>query len=398
MDINQFFDQVDNFPDLFKCLVCAENKRKTPVKPLSGKKQWNLKKHLETVHPEIYDKHFNSQKKVNLLKKRAKIMQSMCEIVTINGRPFNYLLDSGFHQLIEDDLKELSNHGVGITLDRNLVELHHYIDELARKVRKKIESRVYGRFISLMLDAASKNNKSILGITAQYLSDGKINKNVLAMTHMENAHTSEYMQILVKRCLVQYNIPADHAISFTTDNASSMIGATKQFDEYVQEICPSIDYTENIDLSIPSYDDVQLSEAQMESIMETIGNIDEIRNILDDADTFEELYEKFIGDISKASKKVFTIRCGAHLNQLAVRCGLKKSNVEHLLATCKYVVKKLRTEKIKGLASDANLTYKIPSISCETRWDSDFDMVSTFRVHISFLISNIISIFTFPVF
>lgn len=63
MDINQFFDQVDNFPDLFKCLVCAENKRKTPVKPLSGKKQWNLKKHLETVHPEIYDKHFNSQKR-----------------------------------------------------------------------------------------------------------------------------------------------------------------------------------------------------------------------------------------------------------------------------------------------------------------------------------------------
>lgn len=352
---------------------------------------------MEFVHPEIYDKYFNAEKKTKLMAKRMRMIQCMCEIVTINGRPFNYLLDSGFRQIIENDLKEFSNNGLSIPIDKNLTELHNYIKELANKVRKTITLKMTGDFIAIMLDAASKNNISVLGIAAQYLKDGKLNKHLLAMAHMEKAHTSEYMHDLVKKCLRQYNISADHVTAFTTDNASAMIRATKQFDEHVQDSYQPTDDVNLIDVDLPVYEDEHLSEFQMQSIMETISNIDEIRYMLDEADNFEELYEHFIGDISKASKTVFTIRCGAHLNQLAVRCGLKQSNVAHLLAICKFVVKKLRTEKIKTMAVAANLVYKMPSISCETRWDSDYDMVGLIAIF-SFLClisSSLIGLFLY---
>lgn len=182
-------------------LFGVRGKQKENSETIFGQKKWNLKKHLESVHPEIYGKHFNEKKKFALLKKRMQIMQNLCEIVAINGRPFYYLLDSGFRQLIENDLNELSDHGLAIRLDRNFEELHNYINELANKDRKHIQSCLNGRFIALMLDAASKNNRSILGISAQYFADGKVNIHVLAMAHMEKAHTSEYMQNLVRRCL-----------------------------------------------------------------------------------------------------------------------------------------------------------------------------------------------------
>lgn len=39
--------------------------------------------------------------------KRLQMIQAFCEIVTVNGRPFEYLTDSGFQKLIKADLYDL---------------------------------------------------------------------------------------------------------------------------------------------------------------------------------------------------------------------------------------------------------------------------------------------------
>lgn len=228
-----------------------------------------------------------------------------------------------------------------------------------------------------MVDAASKNNKSILGISAQYPAEGKMNTYVLGMTYMEKAHTSTYMKNLVKNCLEKYDVPGDQVVSFTTDNASAMIAMTRQFDEDVHEDCRlDSDDSEDIDLGLPSFStDGQLSDEQIEQIMQATIRIGEIREVMDDAEDFERLYDEFIGDISQVSSSVHTIRCAAHVIQLGVRGGIKKSSVGPLLAMSMFVVKKLRTEKYKAMSREAKVDYKIPHVSCTTRWDSDYDMV-----------------------
>lgn len=391
LDLSNYFVELKDNPEFFNCLLCAEKNTHTPSKSLSGKKKWNLKKHIECVHPDIYDKYFNEKNRKAMMKKRLKTLQCFCKIVTINGRPFASLLDSGFIELIEDDLKQLDLCGLGITVDKNFLELKKYIDQLVKKVQSRIQQDFKDRYISLMLDAASKNNKSVLGISAQYRADGKLNSYVLGMIYMEKAHTAEYMNNLVKNCLKKYEIQADHAISFTTDNASAMIAMTKQFDEDIHEVhrFDDDDDSETIDLGLPSFiNGEQLSEEQMKLIMESISSIEEIRESLDDADDFEQLYEEFIGDITKASSMVHTIRCAAHVNQLGVRCGIKKSNVGPLLAMCNFITKKMRTEKYRSTARDANIDYKIPHLGCPTRWDSDYDMVRIGVYSISIILNR----------
>lgn len=72
---------------------------------------------------------------------------------------------------------------------------------------------------------------------------------------------------------------------------------------------------------------------------------------------------------------VVTIRCGAHSVQLIVRSGIKKSNFGTLLPLCKYDCRKMKTEKFKFEARNANIEYSNPRMSNDTRWNSDFLMV-----------------------
>lgn len=284
MSVSQFFVAVDGNPDSVHCLLCIEKNKGRAPKPLSATRQWNLKKHLANSHRETYDKHFNEKLKKQLKKKRLKMMQKFCEIVTINGRPFAYLLDSGFLGMIQDDMENLDYHGKGITMDTNFRELKTYIEQLADKLQLRIRQSLKDRFISLMVDAASKNNISILGISAQYLADGKMNQLVLGMSYMSKAHTALYMKNKLKSCLEDYDIPTDRVISITTDNASSMISMTKRFDDDAHDAYPvNYDDFEDIDLGLPRLNtDDPLSAGQMEQIMQSIINIEEIRGALED--------------------------------------------------------------------------------------------------------------------
>lgn len=74
--------------------------------------------------------------------KRLKIIQSLSEIVSVNGRPFNYLLDSGLLNLLKPDLERLDNAGHGINLNKNLTEIKDYVKHVASEIRKSISTEV----------------------------------------------------------------------------------------------------------------------------------------------------------------------------------------------------------------------------------------------------------------
>lgn len=148
--------------------------RWTGEKTISGKKISNLTCHIKSCHEIQYGNEIAPQYNFKFALKRLKKIQSFCEIVTVNGRPFSLLLDTGFQFSQEDDMNALETAGFGIHLDKNFIELKAYIKNVSDQIRNKIKKVLKDRFVSLMLDIATKNRKSVLGISVQFLKNDKI--------------------------------------------------------------------------------------------------------------------------------------------------------------------------------------------------------------------------------
>lgn len=147
----------------------------------------NLGSHLRHVHAQTFA--LITNQKDTLPVKRLRLLQNAVEIVSVNGRPFNYLLDSGYQKGISNKLKKLRDEGLGIDFsNRNLPEVKHHLSEMAKKVREQIKEEVKDRVLSLMVDIGTKNKRSILGVTVQYNIEGKLKVRSLGLVELKN-HT-----------------------------------------------------------------------------------------------------------------------------------------------------------------------------------------------------------------
>lgn len=165
------------------CTLCHE--------PLNGRNESNLSAHLSSVHNELYQQ-LASQDDHPIVQ-RLKILQNLVEIATINGRPFNSLLDSGFRKLLWPELNRLEKIGYGINLsDKNLPVVKEHLQLTAKKIRAKISAEVKGRLLSLMVDIVTKFERSILGISIQYSANGMLKVRSVGMIELIASHTGNY--------------------------------------------------------------------------------------------------------------------------------------------------------------------------------------------------------------
>lgn len=274
----------------------------------------------------------------------------------------------------------LNSAGLGINLNRNFLEIKSNIKHVASEIRRIIRDKLAGHLVGLMLDIASKNNRSVIGIGVQYRHEGATQIHSLGIIALNELHTADYITRMVKDCLRVFEVPITNVVAITTDNASAMLAMIRQFDENViasSDLVYNDEYIDAIDVAMPVFEkDSPLTESDLQSVMQAVADIDALNNVLDDDNQrYEDLFEKIIGETSRNTTIVSTIRCGAHSIQLIVRNGIKNSSFNSLLLVCKYVSKKLRTEKFKYSARDAHIDYAIPHMSNETRWDSDYMMV-----------------------
>lgn len=58
---------------------------------------------------------------------------------------------------------------------------------------------------------------------------------------------------------------------------------------------------------------------------------DELNEVLDDTGHHVELLENLVNELNYLLIHVYGIKCAAHTLQLAVRNGIKESNVDHLI-------------------------------------------------------------------
>lgn len=168
-DINQetanLFGDVFAFDCSSKKSVCLLEKRgKKCGTNIVGKRPYNLKRHVKTVHPEFTAKIIENEAAKCI---ETDLLDSLTEMFTVNGRPFSLFKDSGFNKIFKILIDQIEqNTKQKIHIDVNKVKDH--IETTKERMTEKLKNDVKNKPIALMMDIATKNNRSILGVNCKY--------------------------------------------------------------------------------------------------------------------------------------------------------------------------------------------------------------------------------------
>lgn len=137
-------------------------------------------------HPPLYYERIADKDEYSIDVQRLKTVLSCVELVSINSSPFSVLSSSGFRHLLEDKLRSFQLAGCGLNLsDHHVYEIKEKVREIAREIRDHIKSEVKGKIISVMVDSATRNGRSIFGINIQYRCNGALKVVTLAMYQLK---------------------------------------------------------------------------------------------------------------------------------------------------------------------------------------------------------------------
>lgn len=378
--------------------VCTVNDCKST---LSAAKPSNVVAHMEIQHREVFDKKItdamlHSTEDVEELEiRRMQFIQHLTELVTINNRPLACLYDSGLRKLIHREKQFLTDAGYGVGLsagvDKCPPAVLQYIDHLSAEVVKTIKSEVEGRLVSLLVDIGSRNNRDILGISIQYIRDGRTVIHTIGMLLLTEAHTGENINKEIIACLKKFGIKPSHVVSITSDNASNMLSMIKLFnrqgDGDENDNDESDDGASNEDLTNSDYViadgeiDKIINEYNIMSSM-TIDELEaerrsaEANEILDDTSHYLNLLKKLQNVFVLHTLTASGIKCVAHTLQLAVKSTLKTTRIRTLIAVCRMACKMMRKQSYKNRMFAQNFKVVFPKLDCKVRWNSTFKMVT----------------------
>lgn len=180
----------------------------------------NLKKYLMRNHEfkeEYFEVSLNQCKKVdNILQKKQRKIQpqineintiklnmtrkdlenSCVELVTVNGRPFNILNDSGFQNIINPikyAIEEKNKQKFSISSE----SIQKKVFEEADRIREEISEDTKNILISLKVDAVTRLDRSFIGINIQYIKNSKIILRTLALKELKEKHTGNQYYIVM---------------------------------------------------------------------------------------------------------------------------------------------------------------------------------------------------------
>lgn len=369
---------------LFKCNVCS--------KIINGKCPANMVTHFKTTHKSIYFKDIAPAAEENVHIQRLKTLHSCVELVTINSNAFSLLSSSGFRNALEEKLRKFQLAGCGLNLsDHHLYEIKEKVRETANQIREQIKSETKGNIVSVMVDSATRNGRSVFGINIQYKHNGILRVVTIGMRELKQSHTADYLAEVLLKVLGEYEIKLDQVISITTDNGSNMLAMIKNLEKKLfgySDCSSDLENDTNAEPAEPHqnhehYHDLEHDiEDNIESFLQdNITDDDALDMILNEGDDYEGLLEKLVLDIRKRSGNqvlfVNSIKCAAHTIQLAVwdALGLLQKKDQNVIDLCRRAAKFLRLESTKNEMRRVGLTSILPALDVKTRWSSSYLMV-----------------------
>lgn len=365
---------------------------------LEARNKFNLVSHIKLLHEGIYKNISTTpieETAVSFEIKRLKLIQNLTEIVTVNGRAFAHLNDSGVVGLMSTDLTVLSNEGYATGINSpEYPAVKTHIAYLASKIIVEIKSEVRGKLVSLLTDIGTKNRRDILGLALQYIANGRVITRSIGMLLLTTSHTAELIKSEIIKCLKVFDITPDQVISITTDNGSNMLAAVKLFNNGIDEnqlelsdengeeaderpalncISSDRELQTEIDDALAEYRSLQIDDT---AELENEQRIDvEVLDMLDESSHYLEMLQELENVFATQTLISNGIRCAAHVLQLAVKDALDTKPIKALIQICRTVCKLLRTKKYIYEMNKQNINFKQPRLDCSTRWSSTYRMV-----------------------
>lgn len=372
----------------YKCLKCERENM------LNGNKISNLAGHLQSRHPEIYEKMVPKPKKEPLEFKRLRLLQNAVELVSVNGRPFKLLLDSGYQAGIQNKLAKLKEAGIGINFSEgNLLEIKNHMRNMAEKVRAKIRDEVKGKIMSLMVDIVTKNNRSIIGVSLQYIADGKLRIRSIGMIELKQSHTGKYLAKMIIDRLKMYNIENCQILTITTDNGKNIVKMVRDIEyhfmslsnqgnndqlEMTRRALADILNNENDDGNTDIAIEQVLAEVHETTDDEALGILFEETVLNVNQNLLSEAANDIIDVIgSEMVWNITNVNCMAHTIQLVVKDSINAIDTrdENVIKIGREVIKFLRLPSTKHEMNERGMAYNLPRLDCPTRWGSTYIMV-----------------------
>lgn len=372
---NEIFTYLNCFQSLngkYKCLVAGCESSFT--------EKSSAIKHLKRMHADIHEAidfvkstKANKSCEVKITETPGKIWHAILQLIIFCALPFSIVHEWGFQLLIKPYVTAFKSTNSNFSVNRS--SIRKKISEQAKQIKEIIIGEVKGKMICLLIDIASKYNRSVLGISIVFYGNGKLHTRTIGMVPLKIAHTGKNLFEIVKNKLHEFNINLNQIFAVTTDNGRNIIKMVKLFRANETDNLNAPTHTSVSETDEDDDDDDDNDDDEHEIICNWDQANDEIFDpeIFND-EYFTDLLTNLRCEFSTSSYNglLTGISCAAHCLHLVVDAAIKSSS-DHLIEKCRTLAKKLRTPKLRAELSEQK--QKMAKLDVNTRWSSLFDMV-----------------------
>lgn len=228
---------------------------------------------------------------------RGEYIHKCVMLVSIHMHPLSLLSCQPFR-----DLTYI--HASNANMVINSTNITGYLQKTAQTIRDLIKDEVRHKMISLKLDIATRQHRSMLALNIQYYSatHQKIVIRTLGFVELKNRHTAIYLETVINEIFETYNIDKRNIYSYTPDNGANMISLAALLKSKQQSLLLSDELVQ-----------------QREEALAEWEEDDEFTEIFNDTSEVENLVT---GSVTNPLATMTLVRCFAHILQLAVHDAL----------------------------------------------------------------------------
>ncbi|XP_055623122.1 uncharacterized protein LOC129766573 [Toxorhynchites rutilus septentrionalis] len=198
----------------------------------------NFIRHFRSQHPELSTeygllKEFDSSaKKARLIPKRLVpvdhqlLVEYVIKMIANRNLPISFV-DWDETKLLLDRLSEAV--GPGISFNGKIAKNH--LQAAAGKVKSAIADEMKNKLISIKLDSASRHNRHVLCINAQYCIRDEIVIRTLGILEIKESQTANLLKQKIMNTLTSYGMTLDQVFSMVVDNGANMLAAVRKLKE-----------------------------------------------------------------------------------------------------------------------------------------------------------------------
>lgn len=372
-NMNQYLSCFEKENGKFKCSACS--------KYLADKSC--AIRHLKSHHPEIAAavnslKHLEKKDAIEIRAKTnpTKVMNAIIQLIIFHALPFAILNSKGFRYLVKPYIDGFNQVGINFSISRSNVQLK--INETANRIKVQISKEVKGRLVCLLLDIASRYNRSILGISIVYWFDGKPHTKTIGMESLKISQTGRNLHNLVVATLTKFGISLEQLFSVTTDNGKNLVKMVKIMRSNLNCESANVVYEDRSDDEITDdEDEFDESNTYNETHRDSNGMNEEIFDPeIFNEEYFTDLLTSLRDEFDCSYNGLFNgLACAAHTLNLVVKDDIINcAELKELIEKFRTLAKKLRTPTLPNALKEKK--QKMALIDVNTRWSSLHNMVS----------------------